>query len=42
MGSEGRVRRSEGAMGVRDSEGMLYCFKVPTTSVGQGVRGVRG
>ena len=21
---------------------MLYCFKVPTTSVGQGARGVRG
>ena len=28
--------------GVRESEGMLYCFWVCTTSVGQGVRGVRG
>ena len=28
--------------GVRGSEGMLYCFRVPTTSVGQGVRGSEG
>ena len=32
------ARGSEGEQG----EGMLYCFKVPTTSVGQGARGARG
>ena len=40
MGTRGKGEQggNEGEQG----EGMLYCFKVPTTSVGQGVRAARG
>ena len=41
-GSEGGWPEAGQGWPQEQGEGMLYCFKVPTTSVGQGARGARG